>query len=80
MKQRGKRPMVIPEIGDKITFVPTAYLHGLGTGNNGSEESKAYKVRVRVTGTIVSINWHHRWYRVAWETEYGGTQHECFKF
>lgn len=72
--------MVIPEIGDKITFTPTAYINGFMTGSKGSNESREHREKSRVTGKIVHINMKNRWFRVAYETDFYGTQHECFKF
>ena len=68
------------EIGDKLNFVPAAYISGPGTGNNGSDASKEHLQRSEVVGTVTQINWEHRWYRVEYPTDYSGPQHECFKF
>lgn len=64
------------EVGDKITFTPSAYLDG----SNGSEASKINKERAKVHGAVTEVNLEHRWYRVAWKPEYDREQHECFKF
>ena len=64
------------KVGDKITFNPTAY----SSGDNGSTTAKDRIGKEKVTGTIVQVNRQHRWYRVAYQTEFYGIQHECFKF
>lgn len=65
----------IPAVGDQKTFIPSAYL-----GDNGSEAAKKRIDQTTVTGTVTMINRAHRWYRVTYETDFNGTQHECFKF
>ena len=71
---------MIPQIGDKIAFIPSAYTHGAGSGAPGSEEAREFREKSGVTGTVVQVNLAHGWYRVAYETEYNGTQYECFHF
>lgn len=65
----------MPEIGEKIRFIPTAY----SSGTNGSNASIEDRERKTVTGTVIGIHQKHRWYRVAYMTDYDGEQHECFK-
>ena len=64
------------EIGDKITFTPSAVF----AADNGQDASRIRNERNRVTGVVVAINRKHRWYRVAYKPEYDSEQHECFKF
>lgn len=64
------------KVGDEKTFIPTAYAQG----DSGTEASKKRIERDKVTGTIIQVNQKHRWYRVAYQTEFYGIQHECFKF
>lgn len=64
------------EVGDKITFTPTAY----AAADNGSEASKVRNERGKVHGIVTSIHEEHRWYRVTYKPEYDREQHECFKF
>lgn len=63
-------------VGDKINFIPTAYMHG----DNGTVASKERIEKTKVTGKVVQVNRRHGWYRVAYPTKYYGIQHECFKF
>lgn len=65
-----------PEIGDKISFIPSAY----NSQDNGTEKSREKQVKNTVKGTVISVNHEHRWYRVEYQTDYNGVQHECFKF
>lgn len=58
------------EVGDKITFTPSAYTDG-----NGTKMAKS-----KVHGVVTEVNLEHRWYRVTWKPEYDREQHECFKF
>lgn len=68
------------EIGDEITFVPSAYISGPGTGNNGTEAAREHLERSEVVGVVTQINQDHRWYRVTYKPKYDREQHECFKF
>ena len=43
------------EVGDKITFTPSAYTDG-----NGAKMAKS-----KVRGVVTDVNLDHRWYRVA---------------
>ena len=62
------------EVGDKITFMPTAW-----TVLATEKARDTFGVATKVTGTIVQINEEHRWYRVRYEVA-GTIQHETFKF
>ena len=62
------------EVGDSITFTPTAW----GTACNGSDESRKQAEQKRVKGVVERIHRAHGWYRLAYQTEYYGTQFECF--
>lgn len=64
----------VPNVGDEIRFVPSAYINGFGS------ESAKDNLRGPLIGTVVQVNQEHRWYRVAYPTEYSGTQYECIKF
>lgn len=68
----------MPEVGDKIKFIPTAYIDP--GGGNGTQAFKEAKMRSVVEGTVVEVNEKHRWYRLAYQPEYDRLQHECFKF
>ena len=59
-------------VGDTLTFVPTAYT----TGNS----TEMTKQGGKVIGTVTSVNWKHHWYRVTYKPMYDREQHECFKF
>lgn len=63
---------MIPEVGDKKTFLPAAWF-ALDT----PEKIRAEAV---VTGTVVQVNLDHRWFRVRYETRGGYVGYECFKF
>lgn len=63
-------------VGDTMTFVPTAYART----SNGTDTSKDYIKRCTVEGTVTEVNVRHRWYRVSWKPKYDREQHECFKF
>ncbi len=69
--------MVEHEIGDRMTFVPTAMLPGSGSMSKWANAPTEFAQPV--TGRVVYINREHRWLRVAWENG-ESTQHECFKF
>lgn len=71
---------MIPAIGDKISFVPTAYISGNGIGSNGTEASKEWLTKSRVTGKVTMIHRRHGWYRVAWKPRFDRVQHECIHF
>lgn len=60
------------EIGDKITFQPSAFF---------SDPScfGAAPIITKVTGWVVYVNQEHRFYRVAYKMP-GCIGHECFKF
>jgi hypothetical protein len=58
------------KVGDKKRFVPAAYARA----SAGIKE-----MLPRVTGVVDYVNIRHGWYRVAYETKYFGTQHECFR-
>lgn len=63
----------MPEIGEKIRFVPHAFVHS-------KEEAMPGAVR-RVTGTVAQIHAGHRWFRVAYRLPgVTGPCYECFKF
>ena len=67
---------MVPEIGEKIRFVPSAYT----CREQAAAHAKEIEKTQEVTGTVVEIHYRHGWYRVAYETDYNGTQHECFHF
>lgn len=62
----------MPNIGDKISFVPHAFM-------NPSAEFGKRSYPVKVKAEIVYINHEHRWFRARYET-CGNVHHECFKF
>lgn len=64
-------------VGDTLTFVPTAYSSGV---SNGTEAANERIERCTVKGTVTEVNWKHRWYRVTYKPMYDRKQHECFKF
>lgn len=64
-------------VGDTINFVPTAYSSGVSNGTDAANERIS---QCTVKGTVIEVNWAHRWYRVAWKPQYSCVQHECFKF
>lgn len=64
-------------VGDTLTFVPTAYSNGV---SNGTEAANERIERCTVKGTVTSVNRKHRWYRVTYKPMYDRKQHECFKF
>lgn len=71
---------MIPNVGDKFYFVPTAYINGPGTGNNGTDAAREHLKKCEVEGTVVQIHEEHRWYRVEYTPKFDRPQHECFKF
>lgn len=69
-------PLKIPEIGDRMTFVPSSMMndhYGVFMENYRQDTDP------HVTGTVDYVNKNHRWCRVRYETA-TGPQHECFKF
>lgn len=61
------------KIGDTLRFHPAAFEASSG------EIPGAGPVPDMVTGTVVSVNAAHRWYRVRFEV-HGIEMHETFKF
>lgn len=59
------------ELGQIVSFTPTAYKEGYGA------HSRRYE---KVRGTVAEINEEHRWYRLTYQLECGWEQSECFKF
>ena len=59
------------EIGQTVSFTPTAYKEGYGA------KTRRYE---KVRGKVTEINEEHRWYRLTYRTECGWEQSECFKF
>lgn len=71
---------MIPELGEIITFVPSAYNMQEGGNTKERENIKEQNTKSAVKGRVVGIHYRHRYFRVAYETDYNGIQHECFKF
>ena len=71
---------MIPELGEIITFVPSAYNTQEGGNLKEREIIRKQNIRSAVKGRVIGIHYRHRYYRVAYETDYNGIQHECFKF
>lgn len=67
---------MIYEVGDKITFTPSA----IAVTYNGQESTIERNERSRVTGVVVAINRKHRWFRVQYKPKYDREQYECFKY
>lgn len=64
-----------PEIGTRKSFTAAAWLtEPSWTQNHAQRETPQ---GARVSGTVVSVNRRHRWYRVRYD---GCGMHECFKF
>lgn len=67
------------KIGNRITFVPAAFSGSNGVDNNMRAEADArYGVVHKVTGTVVYINWAHRWCSVEYILR-GKSFRESFK-
>ena len=64
-----------PEIGDRITFTPSAFI-SIGGGPKYTPDGM---VPVKVTGTIVEVHEAHRWYRCEYDC-LGVILNECFKY
>ena len=64
------------KIGDTFESIPTAY----GLGDNGAPGSKARNESKKVRFTVIQVNRKRRWFRASYQTQFFGTQHECFKF
>ena len=62
-----------PEVGDRKTFVPGAWLA------TGAMRGVFSGFGTTVTGTVVRVYQAHRMVRVRYETPCG-TMHECFKY
>lgn len=62
------------EIGDPVTFRPTAFFETVGNFGNDP------RIRLTVTGVVTYINHEHRFYRVTYSPSPGCIGHECFKF
>lgn len=68
--------MIDYEIGDQMTFIPSAFIADCA---GMKLDSLRPDMDLRVTGTVDYINREHHYVRVAYETAYG-RQHECFKY
>lgn len=64
------------DVGDKLTYTPTAY----AAGSNGTDAARERNERGKVHAVCVAVNHAHRWYRVEWKPDFDRPQHECFKF
>ena len=64
------------EIGDTMTFIPSAFVADCA---GMKLDSLRPEMDLRVTGTVDYVNAEHHYVRVAYETAYG-LQHECFKY
>ena len=65
--------MEVSEIGEKISFVPYAFVQ--------YKQGDAMQAVRRVTGTVVQIHRAHRWFRVEYRLPgVAWPCHECFKF
>lgn len=63
----------MPKVGDKISFIPSAFICG------ANFDKPLYGMRGKVKATICYVNEAHNWYRAAFEL-FGQTMYECFKF
>ena len=61
------------KIGDKISFVPSAFF-----GEKFAKDKAAHLIPRRVTGTIIKIHKAHRYCRVEYQV-HDYTLHACFK-
>lgn len=68
--------MEIPCVGDKYSFTPS-YEYACADPNLGASRGK--KAKITVTGEIISVNYSHRHFTVAYEIN-GVQQRETFKF
>lgn len=64
----------MPNIGDRISFVPSAFPHDPPCAGR-----KLQQMPHRVSAEIVYINHAHNWFRAEYKI-YDKTLHECFKF
>lgn len=63
-----------PKVGDRITFVPNAFLASCQMPMKSFEG-------MSVTGTVIQVNEAHRWARVEYDLGgMNGVGRECFKF
>lgn len=67
---------MIPNLGDTLTFIPTAYK----TNDNGMVGVKDRNIQSTVKARVTAIHWKHGWYRVAWKPKFDREQHECIHF
>lgn len=65
----------MPKVGDKISFVPSAFFQQ----QPPHAGHRLQEVPHRVKATICYVNEAHNWFRAAFEI-FGQTQYECFKF
>lgn len=70
-------PKAPVRLGDKLRFVPAAWLEKAETN---TAKVRISRMEIDVTGTVDYISETGRFFRVRYETPHGGTQHECFKF
>lgn len=63
----------MPQIGEKISFIPSAFINGANL------DKPLAGMRGKVKATIDYINEEHHWFRAAYDL-FGQTMHECFKF
>lgn len=68
--------METPRVGDRYSFTP-AYEYGWSDPSSGNRQPK--KTKITVTGKIISVNYSHRHFTVAYEIN-GVQQKETFKF
>lgn len=66
------------KIGDKITFVPAAWLEKRDIDQDPKANRK-HGVQYKVTGKIVEIYQEHRYFLVRYKI-HGCVQYEAFKF
>lgn len=63
----------MPNIGDRISFVPSAFPADPPAGGR-----RLQQIPHKVSAEIVYINHAHNWFRAEY-TLWGRTMHECFK-
>ena len=63
----------MPNIGDKISFIPSAFMVSNTPGR------ALHGMPRKVKATVTYVNEAHHWFRATYDI-WGQQMHECFKF